>query len=81
LSAEEIRATSQSSGDFVPESAVLAALTPEQQASVQRHRSAATELETDLKSLGPVPTEVTEQVVWKDLARALLCFKEFIYIK
>ncbi|MCP4786726.1 MAG: DUF1553 domain-containing protein [Fuerstiella sp.] len=81
LSAPEIAATSGVAPTFIPESRVLAALSPDDRAAVQHLSLSAKTLETELGALGPVPQTVSDAVLWSELAQALFTFKEFIYVR
>ena len=78
LSAEEVLASANS--ESIPESKILAALTPDhrEKALAAKERTAA--LELVIRTLGPVPAH-DDRAVWTDVARAIFNFKEFIYIK
>ncbi len=67
-------------GQHMPDSRVLLSMTEAETADFQRHTTSFARLEDELTALGPLPTGNPRQAVFKDLARALYCFKEFIYV-
>jgi hypothetical protein len=81
LTDDEVRATSQSAPYFVSESQVLAALPEVDRQQVFRDQQRIAELETQIKSLGPITEAVDDKPQWSDLARAMLTFQEFIFVK
>ncbi|MDG1895719.1 MAG: DUF1553 domain-containing protein [Fuerstiella sp.] len=81
LSAEEIAATSGVAPSFVPQSRVLAELSPDDRDTVKRLSASVKSLETKVQELGPVPPTVNDAVLWSELAQALFTFKEFIYVQ
>lgn len=81
LSAEEIQATSRSAPYFVTETQILAALPESAREQIARDRKAIQELEVQLQSLGEIPQAVNDQVLWTEMARAMLTFKELIYVR
>ena len=81
LTDEEVQATSRALGTFVAEADVLAALSWAERQRVEQHRAAVVAAEARVPELGPLPSGTAAQAAWKDLARALFCFKEFIYVR
>jgi hypothetical protein len=81
LSAEEIQASSDAAGHYVSEAKVLAALEPDSRRQFEEHRASIQELDAELNQLSRGKPSVDEQAAWKELARAMFCFKEFIYVK
>ncbi len=81
LSDEEVRASSAATGQFVPDAKILAALTRDARAKLESHRSTIQQLETQLERLSLGQPTVGPLAAWKDLARAMFCFKEFIYVE
>jgi hypothetical protein len=81
LSDEEVLASSTSTGQFVSEAKLLAALSPDQRAQLERQRSNVQQLEAQLERISLGQPTAGPQSAWKDLARAMFCFKEFIYVE
>ncbi|MEO2017553.1 MAG: DUF1553 domain-containing protein [Fuerstiella sp.] len=81
LTAEEIAATSGVASAFIPESRVLAELSLDSRAAVERLSVTAKSLEANVRELGPVPKTVNDAVIWSKLAQGLFTFKEFIYVR
>ncbi len=81
LSDEEVRASSTSIGQFVSEAKILSALLPDERARLERHRASVPQLEAQLERISPGQPATGPLAAWKDLARALFCFKEFIYVE
>ena len=81
LTADEIRATSQSTKFTVSEAQVLAALSESDRAKVADNKKRIDAIEAQIAKLGPVSDFVDDKTLWTDMARALFTFKEFIYVK
>lgn len=81
LSAAEIQASFQAAPHVISEEAILAALLPQDRTRVEHLKNRIKDMENQLSALGAVPTVIDDNVIWSDLARALFCMKEFIYIR
>jgi hypothetical protein len=81
LSPEEVEASYRSAPYAISERQILARLSEEERAAITRARDEIKKYRDRLDSFGPVPSPVTDRVIWSDLARAFFCFKEFIYIR
>ncbi|QEF99013.1 Planctomycete cytochrome C [Stieleria maiorica] len=80
LSAEQIAASAEHSASFVSEELLLKQLTEVERTEMQRDRASLAELTRRLKSI-PQSKFDAEGQAWSELARALLSFKEFIYVR
>lgn len=81
LSAAEVQTAAEESPPFVSETQVLQALTAEQRAVLEHKRQELAAWEDELHALGALPEQPAAQLPWRDLARAIFSFKEFIYVK
>lgn len=81
LTASEIEATSQAAPFFISEAIVLAQLTEEERGKLKARRSQLRTLDGEIESFGSVPDPNDKRVIWRDLARAMFTFKEFIYLR
>ncbi len=81
LSAEEIAASARGGGVYVSQKQVIDALSPQEQSQVKTLRAEIQQLQSQVESLGSVPDSLGRQEVWTDLTRALITFKEFIYVR
>ncbi len=82
LTPDEIASSNVAMPKFVPESAVLLALTPKERSEVERLRREIKNLTEQIRRFenendrAPAPLQR-----WQDLAHALFNFKEFLYIR
>lgn len=81
LSAEEIAATSGNSRGFVSRKQIRATMSDEVRLNVDRLEDEISRLELALESLGPIPEGDEQSLAWRELAMALLTFKELVYLK
>ena len=81
LSAAEIEATSKAAPFFVSEAAVLAQLSNAQRTEISNLRSKIQTLSSELESMGNIPDPNDKHAVWRDVAKAMFTFKEFIYVR
>lgn len=81
LTADEIRATSQSVPYFVTESQILAALADADRQQLDADKQRIADLEDRVMALGPTTEPLDDKALWTDLARAMFTFKEFLFVK
>ncbi len=81
LTAAEIEATSKAAPFFISEATVLAQLTDEQRAEVTSLKSQVQSLSSKVSSMGNIPDPTNDKTAWRNLARAMFTFKEFIYVR
>ena len=77
----EVAASAEVLPTSVPDAEVLSQLSAEDRDRVLRWRAEVAGLQRDIHDLGDVPATVDEVAVWSELARALVTFKEFIYVR
>jgi len=81
LSAEELAVSFGASTDYVSDDDLLAALSIEERQTITRLEGEIESLAEKRKQLGTVPEQITDAVLWSELARAIFTFKEFIYVR
>ena len=81
LNAAEIEATSKAASYFVSEETVLAELDEQQRKMVAESKSRITDLTMQTAAMGDVPDPSDQRVAWRNLAKAMFTFKEFIYLR
>ncbi|WP_182871075.1 DUF1553 domain-containing protein [Rhodopirellula sp. JC639] len=80
LSPDQIAASAEHSASYDSEELLLDQLTEVERTEMQRDRASLAELNRQLKSI-PLSEFDPEGQAWSELARALLSFKEFIYVR
>ncbi|WP_372895491.1 DUF1553 domain-containing protein [Stieleria sp.] len=80
LTAEQIAASASNSASFVSEAVLLKQLTEAERNAMQRDRASLEELNRQWKSIPASKLSETGQA-WSELARALLSFQEFLYVR
>lgn len=81
LSAAEVEASYLAAPYAISERQILARMSEEERTEVIKARHLIAENKARMESFGPVPSPVSDRVIWSDLARAMFCFKEFIYVR
>jgi len=81
LSPAEVESSYRAAPYAISERQILARLSEENRAEIIKARHEIEESKTRMESFGPVPSPVSHQVIWSDVARAMFCFKEFIYLR
>ncbi|WP_197455230.1 DUF1553 domain-containing protein [Stieleria neptunia] len=80
LTAEQIAASAADSASFVSEARLLEQLTEVERNAMQQDRASLEQLRRQWKSIPESKLSETGQA-WSELARALLSFKEFLYVR
>ncbi|MCA9049880.1 MAG: DUF1553 domain-containing protein, partial [Planctomycetaceae bacterium] len=81
LSADEIAATSGTAADFVSEEQLMAALSPEDCHRTEALTKQIQQTSAALQLLSDVPDEISDGVLYTELARAIFTMQEFIYLR
>ncbi len=81
LSAEEVSASARSVAASVSDWQVLEALAPAERTMAAGAAAEIAALEKEIRALGPIPAVGNDRAVWTDIAKAIFCFKEFLYVK
>ncbi len=81
LSADEVRASSQSSQLFVSDIQIQQAMSEVERQQWKSELEQIARLESQIKASGPLIDVPDEQAVWADMAQALFTFQEFIFVK
>jgi hypothetical protein len=81
LSTAEVEATSKTAPFFVSEAAVLSQLSDEQRTEISNIRSKIQTLSSQVESMGNIPDPNDNLAIWRDVAKAMFTFKEFIYVR
>ena len=81
LSDKEIIAISNSNAYAVDESKVVAALSEPDRQQLKINQQIIVDLEAQLAAFGPIKEPLDDQALWRDVARAIFTFKEFIFVK
>ena len=81
LASDEVAALASGAASFVSDEDVMAQLTEAQKRSITEAEGGILAADAQLKALGPVPDDATDRIVWTDLVRAVVGFKEFIYLR
>jgi len=81
LTSAEVAATSKAAPFFISEATVLAQLTERQRDEISKLESRVSDLAAEIVAMGNIPDPNDQETAWRNLARAMLTFKEFIYIR
>ncbi|MFK7822240.1 MAG: DUF1553 domain-containing protein, partial [Planctomycetaceae bacterium] len=81
LSAAEVEATSKAAPFFVSEATVLSQLTEKQRDNISASRDQISKLSQQIAAMGDIPDPNDKRTKWRDLAKAMFTFKEFIYLR
>ncbi|MEL6108814.1 MAG: DUF1553 domain-containing protein, partial [Planctomycetota bacterium] len=81
LSPDEIEATATGNVRFVSDQEVRAALSRADRESIDMLRREIGDIETQIATLGRLPTGDLSRESWNELARAILTLKEFLYVR
>ncbi|MCA9263608.1 MAG: DUF1553 domain-containing protein [Planctomycetales bacterium] len=81
LSAVEIATLARSPTGYISDQELLAALTPSGRDQVRQLRADLVRWKQELRELGEVVDASSDQVLWTELAKALLLTQELIYLR
>ncbi|MGI9427963.1 MAG: PSD1 and planctomycete cytochrome C domain-containing protein [Bythopirellula sp.] len=79
--AQPLDASDSATAEATAEADVIAAMSPSQRAAVHQLTGQVAQLEEDIAALGHAANLTDQQAAWRELARALFTFKEFIYVR